>query len=206
MFGQVVVGELDGPSPTRNVGAQVGDVLVLTKPLGVGLLATAHKRLPSPAMEPGGEWAATYEAAIASMTELNNLAAAAAGRAGVNAATDITGFGLAGHLFKILKASGVSAIVDVDALPLLPGARDLIAAGFAPGGTVRNLEYVAGKLIGGSESDRLVVADPQTSGGLLMSCPPATLDELVDDLRRHDRLAAVIGTVTSGDAGTITLS
>ena len=206
MFGQVVVGELDGPEPTRNVGAQVGDVLVLTKPLGVGLLATAHKRLPVAATAPGGEWAATYEAAIASMTQLNSLAAAAAGRAKVHAATDVTGFGLAGHLYKILKASGVAARIDIEALPLLPGARNLIAAGFAPGGTSRNLEYVADMLVGGSEADRLLVADPQTSGGLLMSCPPSALDDLIDDLRRHDRLAAVIGTITSGNAGTITLS
>ena len=206
MFGQVVVGELDGPEPTRNVGAQVGDVLVLTKPLGVGLLATAHKRLPVAATAPGGEWAATYEAAIASMTQLNSLAAAAAGRAKVHAATDVTGFGLVGHLYKILKASGVAARIDIEALPLLPGARNLIAAGFAPGGTSRNLEYVADMLVGGSEADRLLVADPQTSGGLLMSCPMSALDDLIDDLRRHDRLAAVIGTITSGIAGTITLS
>ena len=206
MFGQVVVGELDGPEPTRNVGAQVGDVLVLTKPLGVGLLATAHKRLPVAATAPGGEWAATYEAAIASMTQLNSLAAAAAGRAKVHAATDVTGFGLVGHLYKILKASGVAARIDIEALPLLPGARNLIAAGFAPGGTSRNLEYVADMLVGGSEADRLLVADPQTSGGLLMSCPMSALDDLIDDLRRHDRLAAVIGTITSGNAGTITLS
>lgn len=206
MFGQVVVGELDSAVLTRNVGAEVGDVLVLTKPLGVGLMATAHKRLPAAAMEPGGEWAATYNAAIASMTQLNDVAAAAAGRAGVHAATDVTGFGLAGHLYKILKSSGVAATVDLAALPLLPGARDLIAAGFAPGGTARNLEYVADKLIGGSEADRLLVADPQTSGGLLVACPASALDELIDDLRRHDRLAAVIGTVTSGDTGAITLS
>ncbi len=206
MFGQVVVGELDGPEPTRNVGAEPGDLLVLTKPLGTGLLATAHKRLPAEAMQSGGAWHDTYVAAIASMTQLNDVAAAAAGRAGVHAATDVTGFGLAGHLHKILKASGCSATLDVSALPLLPGARQLIEAGFAPGGTERNLEFVGGCLIGGTEADRLLLGDPQTSGGLLVACPPAAIDGLLDDLRRHDRLAAVIGTLTSENAGRITLS
>ncbi len=203
MYGQVVVGELLGAEPIRNTGAMPGDVLVLTKPLGTGLLATAHKRSPAEAVHPGGTLAATYSAAIASMTELNDVAAAVGRRAGVHAATDVTGFGLVGHLRKILASSGVAATIDIGAVPMLPGARVLAESGFAPGGTGRNLDFVGELLVGGTQVDRLLIADPQTSGGLLLVCPPARLAGLLGDLRRNDRLAAVIGTISTGEAGLI---
>ena len=205
MFGQVVVGELDAEALTRNVGAQAGDVLVLTKPLGTGLLATAHKHLAPEAMTADGEWGATYAAAIDSMTQLNDVAAYAGRRAGVHAATDVTGFGLAGHLHKMLRSSGVSASLSIGDLPLLPGARELVAAGFAPGGTQRNLDFVGSSLVGGSEADRLLVGDPQTSGGLLMACPADAVRSLVAELQAHGRIAAVIGVVKPGRPGRIAL-
>ena len=111
--------------------------------------------------------------------------------------TDVTGFGLAGHLHKMLGASGVSARINLAALPVIHGARSLIVDGFVPAGSHRNLDFVGGLLVGGSEEDRLLLADPQTSGGLLVSCPPEHAGTI------HD--GVVIGEVTAGTAGLISL-
>ena len=198
LYGQVVIGELaPGQEPLTNARARVGDVLVLTKPLGVGVIVTAHKRLGADAVAEGGALAEPFALAVASMCRLNAPAARDARRAGAHSMTDVTGFGLAGHLHKMLGASGVSARVNLAALPVIHGARSLIVDGFVPAGSHRNLDFVGALLVGGSEEDHLLLADPQTSGGLLVSCPPEHAGTI------HD--GVVIGEVTAGPAGLISL-
>lgn len=198
MYGQVVIGELaPGHEPLTNSHARVGDVLVLTKPLGIGVIATAHKRLDASAVCPGGPLSEAFAHAVASMRQLNGPAARDARRANAHAMTDVTGFGLAGHLHKLLKASGLSARITLDDLPVIHGARSLIVDGFVPGGSLRNLDFVGASLIGGTDEDRVLMADPQTSGGLLISCPPEHAGHI------HD--GVIIGEVTTGNAGVIEL-
>ena len=156
-YGMAVTGVADPSRLLRNDAAEPGLPLTLTKPLGVGLLNNRHKQT--------GE---VFTEAIATMTQLNRDAAAAAVAAGVRAATDVTGFGLLGHLYKLARASGVAAVVEAAAVPYLDGAREAVAADFVPGGTRRNLAWVAPSLTADVEDDELLLlADAQTSGGLL---------------------------------------
>jgi selenide,water dikinase len=144
----------------RNDAARPGLPLTLTKPIGVGLLNNRHKQT--------GE---VFAEAIATMTGLNREAADAALAAGVRAATDVTGFGLLGHLFKMCRASGVGAVIDRSSVPLVDGARQALRDGFVSGGTRRNLDWVRPHLRSGpgvTEDDLLLLADAQTSGGLLV--------------------------------------
>ncbi len=200
-FGMVVVGEVDPAAMTTNAAARAGDRLVLTKPLGSGIVATAIKR--------GAASPDVILAAVAAMTTLNAGAAEAAREAGVRAATDVTGFGLLGHLRSMLSASGCSADLDAGAVPLLPGVRPLVEAGCVPGGTTRNLESVAATTAfaaGLAQTDRILLADAQTSGGLLLAVAPDALAGLLAGLRaRATPAAAVIGTVTAGSPGRITV-
>jgi selenide,water dikinase len=200
-FGLVAVGEVHPDRVTTNAAARPGDRLVLTKPVGTGVIATAIKK--------GAADAAAAAAAVASMTVLNAGAAEAAAAAGVRAATDVTGFGLLGHLRSMLLASGCAADVSAAAVPLLPGARALAAAGHLPGGTHRNLAAVAATTTFDSavgETDRFLLADAQTSGGLLLAVRADALAALLAGLAaRHAPAAAVIGTVTAGPAGAITV-
>ncbi|GAA1151863.1 selenide, water dikinase SelD [Ornithinicoccus hortensis] len=158
-YGLAVTGTADPARLLRNDAATAGLPLTLTKPLGIGVLNTWHKRT--------GERSAE---AITAMTELNAAAAAAATDAGLAAATDITGFGLLGHLHKMMRASGVSARIDAGSVPYLPGARDVASDGHVSGGTRRNLDWVSPSLDadGVGELDLLLLADAQTSGGLLL--------------------------------------
>lgn len=198
-FGLVAVGEVDPRQMTTNAAARPGDRLVLTKRIGTGIIATAIKRELAKADVADG--------AILSMTTLNADGAEAGRAAGVRAATDVTGFGLLGHLRSMMKASGCAAEISCQAVPLLPGARDLAIAGCISGGTKRNLEFVADvtefdEAVG--PLDRLILADAQTSGGLLLCVRDAALDGLLADLTRRGTLAAaVIGTVTAGTSGTL---
>lgn len=198
-FGLMVVGEVHPEQITTNAGAQPGDKLVLTKPIGTGIVATAIKRELAPPE--------AVRAAIASMTTLNRDAAEAGRAAGVRCATDITGFGLLGHLHSLLRASGCAAELYASAVPLLPGAAELVAKGAVPGGTKRNQAAVAAAVtfdaaIG--EATRVLLADAQTSGGLLLAVKPAALDTLLRELANRGTLAAaVIGTVVTGDPGVI---
>jgi selenide,water dikinase len=200
-FGLMVLGEVDPAAMMTNAAARPGDRLVLTKPIGTGVVATAIKREAAPP-----EAAA---AAIASMSALNDGAAAAALAAGVRAATDVTGFGLLGHLRAMLLASGCGAELDAGAVPILPGARPLAEAGMVPGGTRRNLESVAPATAfdpGLDEADRVLLADAQTSGGLLLCVSPRALTALLADLRARGTLAAaVVGAVTDAEPGRITV-
>lgn len=210
LYGQAVIGEVDEADLLANTGGRAGQALVLTKALGTGVVATATKRLDPAAVQPGGRLAATYAAAVAGMTRLNDEAAEAARSAGATAATDITGFGLVGHLRKVALGSGLGARIDLDALPVLDGVRGLIDDGFVPGGTGRNLADVAGSLRWTSDAARMhwepLVADPQTSGGLLFSCPAEAAEDAVARLRAAGHPAARVGELRSDlDPGTIEL-
>ncbi|PFG40458.1 selenophosphate synthase [Georgenia soli] len=157
-YGQAVTGLADADKLLRNDAAEAGLPLTLTKPLGLGVLNNRHKAT--------GEW---FEEAVAQMTTLNRDAAAAALAAGARSATDVTGFGLLGHLYKLVRASGVSAVVDSAAVPYVDGARDALADGFVPGGSRRNLDWVRPHLRSDVGEDELILlADAQTSGGLLV--------------------------------------
>jgi selenide, water dikinase len=210
LYGQAVIGEVVGETLLTNAGARAGQALVLTKALGTGLLATAVKRSPADAVAPGGSLADAYHAAVDSMRRLNDVAAEAARQAAATAATDVTGFGLVGHLGRLARASGLQAEVVLDALPLLPGAERLRDEGHVPGGTGRNLEDLGGRLRWTDPSAAArwadLVADPQTSGGLLFACAPAAASDAVAELRRSGHAAAVIGRLADGEAGAITLT
>jgi selenide,water dikinase len=197
-FGMSVIGEVHPDRMLTNAGACAGDILVLTKPLGTGILATALKR--DALLETG------MAEAVRSMTTLNDGAARAALRVGVSSATDVTGFGLLGHLSGILEESKVGAEIVFDALPLLPHARNLAARGVVPGGTSRNLD-AAVKVEWDpqlSPADRYLCVDAQTSGGLLLVVPSENEAALVQALREEQTpAAAVIGRITAGPVGHI---
>ncbi|MCH2465156.1 MAG: selenide, water dikinase SelD [Gemmatimonadetes bacterium] len=197
-YGLVVIGEVHPDRMVTNSGAQVGDVLVLTKPLGSGVIATAIKR---------GEVDENVIAdAVQVMTTLNRSAAEAMLSAEVQAATDVTGFGLLGHLRGMMSASGTSATLETARIPFLAGARELTEAGHVPGGTRRNLEDLAGDLDFADSVDevtRILLADAQTSGGLLMCVAPDRLTALLTDLEGDTPSASVIGEVVQGQPGTI---
>ncbi len=162
-FGLSVLGIVHPKRIFRKNGLRPGDVLYLSKPLGTGVVLSAVK---SRRAEAG--W---LEAATESMLRLNRHAAHIARAAGVHAATDVTGFGFAGHLWEMVERSGVAAEVDLAAIPLLPGARECAAAGFTTGGAGRNLEWVGANVsfaAGASQESQDLVFDPQTSGGLLV--------------------------------------
>jgi selenide,water dikinase len=159
-YGLAVTGIADPDRLLRNNSGKPGVPLSLTKPLGVGVLNSRHKST--------GE---VFPQAIELMTTLNANASVAALAAGVECATDVTGFGLLGHLYKLARASGVTAVVDAAAVPYLDGARDALKAGYVSGGTRRNLDWVRphADLSAIDEDEALLLADAQTSGGLLIA-------------------------------------
>ena len=198
-FGMAVIGEVHPDRIVTNARATPGDALVLTKPIGTGVLATALKR--DLATE------ADVAPAVAAMTTLNAGAARAMLATGVHAATDVTGFGLLGHLHSMLKASGASAEIDAATVPLLPLARELVARGAVSGGTKRNGESLKNAVTFAEMVDpaiRVLLVDAQTSGGLLISVPADRADALLAALRReHTPAAALIGHVRAGPPGRI---
>lgn len=158
-YGLAVTGLGDPDRLLRNDAGVAGTPLTLTKPLGLGVLNNRHKAT--------GE---CFEEAVAQMTTLNREASQAALDAGVRCATDVTGFGLLGHLLKLVRASGVSAVVEAAAVPYLEGARDSSAQGYVPGGSRRNLDWVRPHVRARvSDDELLLLADAQTSGGLLVA-------------------------------------
>ena len=197
-YGLVAIGEVHPDRMVTNSGAQVGDVLVLTKPLGSGVIATAIKK--------GAADEDVIANAVQVMTTLNQSAAETMVSAGVKAATDITGFGLLGHLRGMMNASATSATLQAASIPILPGARELATAGHIPGGTLRNLEDLAPDLNFADsidETSRTLMVDAQTSGGLLMCVPQDRLPALLTSLKQDNPSVSVIGEVVRGQPGTI---
>ncbi len=202
-FGLVAIGEVDPRRILTKGGGQTGDLLVLTKPLGVGVVGTALKRGQAPA--------ALVDAAIASMTRLNAAAACIATDTGLRGGTDVTGYGLVGHMHEMAAAARLGARIRLDEVPTLPGVPELIAAGYAPDGTRRTLAnaldkgwFVPGAL---AESEQLLLADAQTSGGLLLAVPPAEADTVVARIRAAgDTRTAVVGElIDDGHPGVISV-
>ena len=198
-YGLAVTGIVTPGEQITNANAQPGDVLVLTKAIGSGVITTAGKA--------GTASEELIQEAVKSMTTLNRGAANAMLEVGVNSATDVTGFGLLGHLRQMMMASGVSAVVSRSAVPILPGAQELAEAGNVSGGTGRNMEALGDAVSledGVSEVDFVLMADAQTSGGMLISVPEDRSDALVKSLVANETLySAVIGKVVAGNAGTV---
>ena len=180
IYGLVAIGSVDPRHLQRNVGARPGDVIVLGKPLGVGIYGAAEKRGELPP--------ACYRAMIDSTTRLNTPGIALAQIGDVHALTDVTGFGLIGHLLEMCRGGNVSASIAFDRLPLLPQVRALAAAGFVTGASKRNWDgYGNDVRASGSIGDveRAIATDPQTSGGLLVACAPSAVDAVLEVFRRE---------------------
>ncbi len=193
-YGLAVIGRIDPARILRKGGARPGDVLFLTKPLGTGILTTALKQ--------GRRSAADLAEAVRVMATLNRDACRVMLDGGATAATDITGYGLLGHLGEMLRAGGVGARISMRGIPLLEGARALAADGVVPGGTRKNLAAAAADTTWGdglTDVDRLLLADAQTSGGLLFAAPPAGKDRILSRLKELETpAAAAVGVVTEG--------
>jgi cysteine desulfurase len=190
-YGMVVNGKCHPDRILRNSGARPGDSLILTKPLGTGIMTTALKR--------GVLAEDHYHALVGVMTSLNDILANLAARFKINACTDITGFGLLGHLLEMVRASKVSAELMADQVPLIRGVRQYLQAGTVPGGTLQNLAYTEPYVLrkeGTAESLITLMSDAQTSGGLLISLPAETAANLLDEIRNGGAVeAAVIGSI-----------
>lgn len=201
IFGLAVTGRVSIDRLKRNGGAQVGDKLYLTKPLGVGMVTTAQKK--------GVVSAEHLQAAADNMMRLNKAGAVLGDIAGVHAMTDVTGFGLAGHGLEMARATNVELVVDGTALPTLDrvALKGYHAAGCVPGGTRRNWASYGEDLILDDTTDfvRDLVCDPQTSGGLLLAVAPASTGEVEDALRGEGLHAQSIGEVVTGASGRLRL-
>jgi selenide,water dikinase len=199
IYGLVVMGLVHPDRIKRNADAKAGDTLVLGKPLGVGVLSAALKK---DALTADG-----YAQMIASTTKLNTPGAALAGLPGVHALTDITGFGLAGHVLELARGAGCTAVVDWARVPLLDGVRELAMQGMVTGASGRNWAgYGADVRLpdGFTDSDRALLTDPQTSGGLLVSCAADAVPAVLDIFRREGfAQAAVVGRIDAGPAGLV---
>jgi selenide, water dikinase len=197
-YGLAVLGTVDPERSLRIDGGRPGDVLVLTKPIGSGVVTTAAKREAAPA------W--VIEAATAVMSALNRDAAAVALDHGLRAATDVTGFGLLGHAAELASASGVAVELWAEEVPTIEGVAELLRVGLAPSGTARNLEAAAVEWAGTDVAVRELLADPQSSGGLLLCVPPAEVAAVLADLRaRGCPAAAAVGRLRPGVPGTVTV-
>jgi selenide,water dikinase len=199
-FGLAVVGTVDPARVLTNAGARAGDALVLTKPIGLGVISTAVKR--------DAASSALVDEAVRLMTTLNGGARDAALAVGdaVHGATDVTGFGLLGHLRELLNGSGLAGELDAGAVPVIDGVRELLAGGMVAGGTQRNHAFVSESVDWGAlpVDEQLLLADAQTSGGLLLAVDPTRANDLVAELRaRATPAAAIVGRTTEGTPGTI---
>lgn len=190
-YGMAITGVIDPRRIVRNVGARPGDAVLLTKPIGTGILMTAFKR-DRLALE-------HYTAAVRCMAELNDVAARAMLEYEVHAATDITGFGLAGHGAKMADGSGVTLVIEESDLPLLPGVLELSGEGMTPGGGKRNREFFGPAVkVSDEVADEIaaVIFDPQTSGGLLISLAESEAYSLLADLQKSGNSeVAIIGRI-----------
>ncbi|EED36140.1 selenide, water dikinase [Luminiphilus syltensis NOR5-1B] len=192
IFGLAVTGEVLRCHLKQNTGARVGDRLLLTKPLGIGVLTTAEKRQLLAEAHRG--------IATTTMCTLNRVGTALAKQAGVNAMTDVTGFGLAGHLLELCADHGLAATLQLDAIPTLPGVTDYIAKGCIPGGSERNFAAYGLNLPTMPEPTRALLCDPQTSGGLLLSVSPEAMNAVEQTLAAFDLPTHIIGEVVARQA------
>lgn len=194
-YGMAVIGEVDPRRMLTNTHLRVGDVLVLTKPLGIGVITTAIKRGECPE--------SVQAAAIASMTRSNAEAARVALEAGATGATDVTGFGLLGHLGRMALESGVDVEIRTAAVPVIDGAAEMAAAGIVPGGSERNLDHVRDRLSadGIDPTTVLLLADAQTSGGLLFGVTADRVEAAISALRASGHDTAAIGAVIGPSSG-----
>jgi len=197
IYGLVAIGLVDPAHVKRNSGAHVGDKLILGKPLGVGIFSAALKK--GRLSEDG------YKAMIAATTKLNTPGQKLGSLDAVHALTDVTGFGLLGHGLEIAKGSKVSARLDWDAIPLLPGALELAREGITTGASARNWSGYGERVTLGSrmgEAEKALLTDPQTSGGLLAAVAPQAVDEVLRIFRDEGfAQAAVIGEIVEGPGG-----
>ncbi|WP_332855655.1 selenide, water dikinase SelD [Duganella sp. S19_KUP01_CR8] len=196
IYGLVVLGLIHPSKVKRNADAKAGDVLVLGKPLGVGVLSAALKKDKLDA--------AGYQAMIANTTKLNKPGKALSDMAGVHALTDVTGFGLLGHLLELARGAKLAAHLEMAKIPLLPGVEQLAHDGYFTGASGRNWDAY-GKDVdlspSVSQAQHMLLTDPQTSGGLLVSCDAASVDEVLELFRREGfGEAAVIGRMAEGAA------
>ncbi len=200
-FGMAVTGFVHPDRILRNVGARPGDVVVLTKPLGTGIVTTALKH--------GAGTAEEHAAAVATMAALNAAAARVLRSFTIHACTDVTGFGLLGHGYEMASGSNVRLVLDAARLPLLPGIPRLVAEGHLTGGCRRNRDWLAGKvrIAPGLDPAAIEAAwDPQTSGGLLVAVDPAQADALLDALDAAGVQAKRVGRIEPATgAGSVTL-
>ena len=198
-YGLVVTGEVEEKNIVTNKSATPGDVLVLTKPLGTGIIATAIKK--------GVVKNDVIRAAVESMSALNELASKIMVELGVKTATDVSGFGLLGHLNEICEASKVSAEIKYDDLPLLPGVNKLASDGIIPGGTKRNLSFAESFtkfLEDRTKIEMLITSDAQTSGGLLISLPPDSAKMFIKKFNERSPIKAQkIGNIIKQKTNTI---
>ncbi len=198
-YGLSVVGTVEPGKQISNAAAQPGDVLVLTKPLGTGIITTAGKQGVCPPQ--------VLQVAVTTMSTLNRDGAKAMVKVGVHSATDVTGFGLMGHLQSMVRGSQVGAEIQLGKVPVLPGVWELLEQGVAPGGTHRNLQSVAGSAQWHpdlSEQEQLLLCDAQTSGGLLIAVEADKQDELLAELKSTGVAGAVVvGRVTEEPVGQI---
>lgn len=197
-YGMAVTGEVDPDKMLTNAGLKPDQDLILTKPLGVGVITTAIKA--------GIAGKEIISAAVASMTQLNDIASQVAVSVGASGATDVTGFGLLGHLGKMVLASDIEAVIDVANIEFLPGAKLYAQDGVIPGGTRRNLAWIEDQIDAGSygETDLLLLADAQTSGGLIFGVEKDKSSEACAELNERGVTAMVIGETHAG-TGTIRL-
>ena len=197
-YGMAVTGEVDPDKMLTNAGLKPNQDLILTKPLGVGVITTAIKA--------GIAGKEIISAAVASMTQLNDIASQVAVSVGASGATDVTGFGLLGHLGKMVLASDIEAVIDVANIEFLPGAKLYAQDGVIPGGTRRNLAWIEDQIDAGSygETDLLLLADAQTSGGLIFGVEKDKSIEACAELNERGVTAMVIGETHAG-TGTIRL-
>ena len=201
IYGLVVLGLVHPSRVKRNADAQAGDVLVLGKPIGVGVLSAALKK---DKLDAEG-----YRQMIANTTQLNKPGAELAAMASVHALTDITGFGLAGHTLELARGAKLGVRIDWAKVPLLAGVRELAAQGMVTGASARNWEGYGMDIdvpAGFAEVDKALLTDPQTSGGLLVSCSSAAVSDVLALFKRHGfDTAAVVGEVTASGAGRVTV-
>ena len=198
-YGLSVVGLVEPGREVSNANAQPGDVLVLTKPIGTGIITTGCKQGITPD--------AILKNAVNVMATLNKGAAEAMMRTGINSCTDITGFGLMGHLRGMARGSNVGAVIDASAVPVLPGVWDLLEKNVVPGGTFRNMNGVDDSVDweeGISDQQRLLLCDAQTSGGLLIAVTRGKVDQLISELETSGvETKSLVGEITSENAGRI---